>query len=521
MKQNTDSNYNFCLVGTTTSVGKIRKANEDSMDVFETANMKVFVVCDGMGGHVGGQVASQTAITTIRDFLVNNITIDPCEAIHNAIMAANEAVLARSRQQPELAGMGSTCVMLVVTSDGKVYYGHVGDSRIYIIANRRITQLTKDHSFVQMLVDAGRITKEEAEHHPRKNEITNALGLPDMQAPAVSNTPIEPEAGNCFLLCSDGLTGMVDDIHIERVVSNRNLKIQDRAEKLVQMANNNGGIDNITVQLVEFAVGMQDIYQSGVTKKYWKKTLYLLPLVLLLVGMIWWFWPKLSSEKKISTGEMNDTSRVMPSGINPALVMKKDTTISFLRKEPYVLRTNEKIRVKIFENDTILENTVEIINLPQFIEGSANGNHIDLLLKKENINETTLEIKCETKLYKCHLFIPIKIDKKTTDTKPVVEEFQLPDIVLNQDKDADITVPSEHRIIKLTSITDSVICDPKSGEENTYVIRCQKEATDSPFKIILKGTNKEGREYRYRINVKSPKEENLRKKKESTTTLLI
>jgi protein phosphatase len=144
--------------------------------------------------------------------------------------------------------------MLVVTSDGKVYYGHIGDSRIYIVANHQITQLTKDHSFVQTLVDAGQISKEQAEHHPRKNEITNALGLADMQPPTLCNEPIEPEAGNCFLLCSDGLSGMVDDHYIERVVSKHEINIQQRAEKLVQMANEAGGKDNITVQLVEFAV---------------------------------------------------------------------------------------------------------------------------------------------------------------------------------------------------------------------------------------------------------------------------
>jgi protein phosphatase len=135
-----------------------------------------------------------------------------------------------------------------------VYYGHIGDSRIYIVVNHRITQLTKDHSYVQTLVDSGEISREQAESHPRKNEITNALGISSMQPPTLCSEPIEPEAGNCFVLCSDGLSGMVDDRHIEHIVSKHEINIQQRAEHLVQMANAAGGKDNITVQLVEFAV---------------------------------------------------------------------------------------------------------------------------------------------------------------------------------------------------------------------------------------------------------------------------
>jgi serine/threonine protein phosphatase PrpC len=248
------ANNEFCLIGKCSDKGRVRKANEDSMDTFETGGMKVFVVCDGMGGHVGGQIASQTAVAAIRHFMTGAPITDPRDAMRGAIIAANNAILQRAKSQPELAGMGSTCVILVVTGEGKAYYGHIGDSRIYIVANHRITQLTKDHSYVQTLVDSGRITKEQAEHHPRKNEITNALGLPDMQPPTLCKEPIEPEAGNCFLLCSDGLSGMVDDQRLERMASKHDMGIQERAEKLVQMANEAGGVDNITVQLVEFAV---------------------------------------------------------------------------------------------------------------------------------------------------------------------------------------------------------------------------------------------------------------------------
>jgi protein phosphatase len=232
-----------------------------------------------MGGHVGGQVASQTVIASIKQFLLNHVFTDSLEAINNAIITANDAIIQKAQTQPELNGMGSTCVMLVVTSDGRVYYGHVGDSRIYIVANHKITQLTKDHSYVQTLVDAGEISKEQAEHHERKNEITNALGLPNMRPPTLYNEPIEPEAGNCFLLCSDGLSGMVDDHRIEHIVSKHEIHIQQRAEKLVQMANEAGGKDNITVQVVEFAVSTKSA--KKVNKKPAKRLFLFGGLILL------------------------------------------------------------------------------------------------------------------------------------------------------------------------------------------------------------------------------------------------
>jgi protein phosphatase len=283
-----ESNFEFCLIGKSSDTGRVRKANEDSMDVFDTANMKVFVVCDGMGGHVGGQVASQTAIAAIKQFMLNHVFTDPREAINNAMIAANDAIIQRAQAQSELNGMGSTCVMLIVTSDGKVYYGHIGDSRIYIVANHRITQLTKDHSYVQTLVDAGEISKEQAEHHPRKNEITNALGLPEMQPPTLCNEPIEPEAGNCFLLCSDGLSGMVDDLHMERVVSKHEINIQQRAKKLVQMANEAGGKDNITVELVEFAVSTakSPVRKRTINKKTLKRVIIVGCSILVILGVL-------------------------------------------------------------------------------------------------------------------------------------------------------------------------------------------------------------------------------------------
>lgn len=258
-------NYNYCHIVERTDVGCKRPANEDHMGHFDTVNGRVAVVCDGMGGHVGGATASHIAVDAIHAFLDSAFIESPQEAIGRAIDAANAAILRQAAAQPELAGMGSTCVLLLIRN-GLVYRGHVGDSRIYLIRNRTIKQLTRDDSYVQMLVDMGKLSPEKAEHHPRKNEITNALGLPDMKPATVAEDAIAPEAGDCFLLCSDGLTGMVSERDIERIVSRQQeLTSQQRADQLVERAKENGGLDNITVQLVEFSLtpGEQDTPRQG------------------------------------------------------------------------------------------------------------------------------------------------------------------------------------------------------------------------------------------------------------------
>lgn len=259
--------YSYCNVVGKTDVGCKRRVNEDWLDNFECRNGLVAVVCDGMGGHVGGEIASHLAVETIRNFLENNYFDDPREAIVEACNEANEAIIRRTHEQPELTGMGATCVMLIVR-DGKVYYGSVGDSRIYLVRSKRITQLTVDQSYVQMLVDMGEITREQAEHHPRKNEITNALGLDSMKPATVAQTPVNPEAGDCFILCSDGLSGMVADDVILKVAGNQQKMSQkERVDSLIALARKNGGLDNITCQIVEFSVTPSEIETKAVEKK--------------------------------------------------------------------------------------------------------------------------------------------------------------------------------------------------------------------------------------------------------------
>lgn len=279
-----NDNYNYCHVVGKTDVGRKRAANEDNMYNTITQNGLVSVVCDGMGGHVGGATASKIAVSTIIENLNNVYYDDPRIAIGESIDKANRAIIQKTIEQPELAGMGSTCVLLLVRS-GKVYIGHVGDSRIYLVRSKRIVQLTKDHSYVQMLVDCGEITKEQAEHHPRKNEITNALGIPNMSPATVADDAIIPEAGDCFVLCSDGLSGMISDDTICKIISRQSeMNAQERVDKLVALANDNGGVDNITVQLVEFPVSPNVVTDEKKFPTWAKITSIVSILIVLGVG---------------------------------------------------------------------------------------------------------------------------------------------------------------------------------------------------------------------------------------------
>ena len=152
-----------------TDIGLVREANEDSCGSIDGVNGPVFTVCDGMGGHVGGAIASGIAVKSILEFITMATVENPSVSINNAIISANQKILEAVRERPDLKGMGTTTTVLTVQSGG-IYIGHVGDSRIYIFSNGRLHRLTNDHSYVQSLIDAGALSPDEAEKHPRKND---------------------------------------------------------------------------------------------------------------------------------------------------------------------------------------------------------------------------------------------------------------------------------------------------------------------------------------------------------------
>lgn len=233
-------------------IGNVRTAQEDSHDIAAcTPNGDVFVVCDGMGGHVGGKQASSIAVRSITDYLKKEKYGNPIQALIDALQFANLQILGYAADHPELKGMGTTaCIVLLQNSEA--YIAHVGDSRIYLYLGKekQLHRITKDHSFVQSLVDAGQITDEEAEHHPNKNRILKALGIKPELKPSVNK--VRPKNGDVFLICSDGLSGMVPDARIREVMI-QNESIESKGETLINLALEAGGLDNITLELVQIA----------------------------------------------------------------------------------------------------------------------------------------------------------------------------------------------------------------------------------------------------------------------------
>ena len=231
-------------------IGNVRTAQEDSHDIaILTPNGDVFVVCDGMGGHVGGKQASSIAVKSIIEHLKKEKYDQPMQALNDALQFANMQILGYAKAHPELRGMGTTaCIVLL--QDTEAYIAHVGDSRIYLYMGKeqQLHRVTKDHSYVQTLVDAGQITDEEAEHHPNKNRILKALGIKPELVPTCN--VLHPKNGDCFLICSDGLNGMITDSTIKGVLK-QDIPLADKGERLIQLALEAGGHDNITVELIQ------------------------------------------------------------------------------------------------------------------------------------------------------------------------------------------------------------------------------------------------------------------------------
>lgn len=239
-------NFRF---GNHTDIGKVRSQNEDYMGFFENQNGAFFIVCDGMGGHAGGAIASQTTVNTIKDFFSQTTFTDLKEALYQAVTQANLKIYEKALNDRSLTGMGTTCVVLAIKQD-KIYYAHVGDSRLYMYSNGNLIRLTQDHSVVQNLVIQGIITEEEAETHPRRNELMRALGTSSFVDIELCKNTYLPKRGDTFLLCSDGLCGLLSDAGIKEILE-KPIDLQRKCLQLVDTANALGGYDNITVQLVE------------------------------------------------------------------------------------------------------------------------------------------------------------------------------------------------------------------------------------------------------------------------------
>jgi serine/threonine protein phosphatase PrpC len=242
----------YTCVGARTDLGLVRENNEDKFEFFEpeepeilAAKGRLYAVADGMGGHASGQIASELALKSILKNYYSDFNEDVAESLKAAICAANSYIYNTAQTVAERNGMGTTCTVAVLR-DNELFVGHVGDSRLYLIRDGEIRQITEDHSWVTEQVKLGTLTEEEARSSPFRNVITRSLGA----APQVEVDTYKEKIKkhDSILLCSDGLTNYVSDEEILKVVEGYSPSMA--ALKLVECANEHGGGDNITVLIV-------------------------------------------------------------------------------------------------------------------------------------------------------------------------------------------------------------------------------------------------------------------------------
>lgn len=233
-------------------VGKVREVNEDAFYISNSLDeVQLYMLADGMGGYNGGEIASKLAIQSAKNYIENNfkeIEKDKdsiIQLIGSSIEYANMVVYEKAKENKELSGMGTTLEVCLIYNN-RAFIGHVGDSRIYRIRKEFMRKLTQDHSYVQKLVKDGTITQEEAAHHPQKNMLMKALGC---------NAFVEPDVmvkgflkDDILIMNSDGLTNLVSQ---EEIFKEAKKNIEQATKNLVQMANDNGGYDNITVIIIK------------------------------------------------------------------------------------------------------------------------------------------------------------------------------------------------------------------------------------------------------------------------------
>lgn len=233
-----------------TDIGEKRKVNQDY--VFSTDDKigslpNLLIVADGMGGHKAGDYASRFSVEYFLTCIKSTIICSPFEVFKNSIAETNEKLLKKANEKSEYEGMGTTFVAATYV-DKTLYVANIGDSRLYII-NDKITQITKDHSLVEEMVRSGKLNREEARFHPNKNIITRALGVKETVEADCFEVPVD--SGDIVLMCSDGLSNMLEDSEILNIVNENKEDIEKTAKRLIDEANHHGGRDNISVVLAK------------------------------------------------------------------------------------------------------------------------------------------------------------------------------------------------------------------------------------------------------------------------------
>ena len=234
-----------------TDVGKVRTHNEDSVTILKNKNNEyLLMVADGMGGHRKGEVASSIALTNLgkrfTEIASVGTKLDAVNWLNDNVNELNKSIIDYTKTHEDSVGMGSTLVVAILTSDYLIF-GNIGDSSGYVIKNKKLYKVTKDHTLVNLLVQAGNLTEEEAKSHPKKNVLMRALGATEKAELDIFDVDIKNEG---VMLCSDGLTSMLSNEQIEKVL-NEDLSIEAKVQKLINKCNARGGNDNVSIALLE------------------------------------------------------------------------------------------------------------------------------------------------------------------------------------------------------------------------------------------------------------------------------
>ncbi len=325
--------------------GNVRKENEDAFIKIETINGIFFILCDGMGGVKGGKEAAELTIKHIKNFVSKEWEAKPKKLISEAIKFANKLVYEYFQTKNPKIKPGTTIVLALVR-ENKIYYAHVGDSRIYYQTGKKLFPLTTDHSHVMNLVNQKIITKEEARTHIRRNEITKAIGIKQTVDADICNDFISPANDDILLLCSDGLTGELTDKEILNVLLKDN-NTEEKVKKLIGKVLKREANDNVTVQIINFYNTGKETNTHFETKKKSKKNIQILFFfcLLLITGIILYFATKDYTKVNLFKSKSTKTSLLILKS-NP-----KDTLINIFMFE-------NKDANKLFQNFGLLNSEI-------------------------------------------------------------------------------------------------------------------------------------------------------------------
>ena len=247
MKTKELKNFNYFGISKT---GKVREENQDRIDYFTTVNGDVLILCDGMGGLTAGDFSAEKTIGFIKEFLQKEWKEDPLNLLNDVIKYANTE-LVKLLKSNNLYKKSGTTLVIVLIRENRLFYAHVGDSRIYYRTGSKVFKVTKDHSYIQGLLDKNLITESELNDHPRRNEITKAIGISEIVEPEICKRRIKPSDGDFIMLCSDGFSSFIFENEINSILKEDNT-VKEKIKKLYKKAEKNGSDDNISIQLVHF-----------------------------------------------------------------------------------------------------------------------------------------------------------------------------------------------------------------------------------------------------------------------------